>query len=364
MFEIFNINNKPSDLFSDFSMDFEQILRQIQEITNNVPLIILGSGASAPYNLPTMWNLGEHLKTSISFHETSDQDQFDEFKQLLENGLDLETALLNLHLKANVLSKIVEETWKLMNTKDLEAYEFFLKNMSKVPLAYLVQYLVKTSKRRLSIITTNYDRLAEYSASIANAFTCTGFSTNLIGHFSSNIYKNGSSQFNGYDGIVNIWKVHGSLDWFKTNNNIDIHLPLRSKIPDNYKPSIVTPGLSKYSETHLEPYRTILSQADNEIENANGYLCIGYGFNDQHVHPKLISQINKNKPIIVITKELTPNTKKAIIESNCKNYFLFEQSNENDTRIFTPFLSGEEIIQNKDIWNLDGFLNLIKPINK
>ena len=35
----------------------------------------------------------------------------------------------------------------------------------------------------------------------------------------------------------------------------------------------------------------IFAQADNEIENANGFLCIGYGFNGIHVQPKLIENI-------------------------------------------------------------------------
>ena len=105
----------------------------------------------------------------------------------------------------------------------------------------------------------------------------------------------------GYKGQVNIWKVHGSLDWFETPNKENVYLPLSENIPQGHKPLIVTPGLSKYAETHKEPYRTIFTQADTEIQKANGFLCIGYGFNDEHVQPKLIQQIKRS------TKEVSQN---------------------------------------------------------
>lgn len=60
-------------------MDFDALLKQLQDWTNKVPLVILGSGASVPFKLPSMWSLGEHLKNSISFANRDDQKQFDEF---------------------------------------------------------------------------------------------------------------------------------------------------------------------------------------------------------------------------------------------------------------------------------------------
>jgi hypothetical protein len=127
------------------------------------------------------------------------------------------------------------------------------------------------------------------------------------------------------------------------------------------KPSIVTPGLSKYFETQLEPFRTILTQSDNEIENANGFLCIGYGFNDIHVQPKLITQIKNNKPIIVISKEITPKTKQAIIDNKSRAYILIEEANITDTRIYSSLFPTPEIIPNVSYWTLAEYIKLIKP---
>jgi hypothetical protein len=339
-------------------MDFELIIKNLQTWTNNVPLIVLGSGASIPYGLPSMWNLGEHLRKSIRMSELQDRQQFNEFIKKLEETEDLELALAEIPLNQKVLSEIIVKTWELINKYDLEAYEKLI-NDDEFPLAELTKYLIYPTDQKLSIITTNYDRIAEYAASLAGAFICNCFTYNYIGHFTNLIHQNNCKAIKGFKGQVNIWKVHGSLDWYKTMDESTIQLPLRPKIPIGLSPCIVTPGLSKYFQTHIEPFRTILTQADAEIDNAKGFLCIGYGFNDIHVHPKLITQIKNNKPIIVLTKELTHKTKDAII-GKCKSYILLEQANTQDTRVYSSFFPGPTTIPMTNYWSLNDYLNLIK----
>jgi hypothetical protein len=341
-------------------MDFDALLKLLQDWTNSVPLFILGSGASVPYALPSMWTLGDHLKKTITFTDKDNQIQFEEFKNTFDKVKDLETTLLQLQLRPTVLEAIIFETWKLINKHDLAAFDQILNRAIEFPLADLTRHLLSSSQRKLSVITTNYDRLAEYAASLSDAFICTGYAQNYIGHFSKHIHQHDLTKLKGFSGQVNIWKVHGSLDWFKTKDDSDIHLPLRQTIPNELKPSIVTPGLSKYLETQLEPFRTILTEADNEIENATSFFCIGYGFNDIHVQPKLITQIKNGKPIIVITKELTVKTKQSIIDNKCKQYILIEEANKKDTRIYSSSFSGEQIIQDISYWTLGEYLKLIK----
>ena len=339
----------------------DDLLKLIQKWTNDVPLIILGSGATVPYGLPTMGNLGEHLKKNLTFCTEEDIKQFDELKKNMDNGNDLENTLHNIQLRTNVLKKVIKETWLFLNKHDIQAFENLLERKIEFPLAELITFLLTTAQKKVSIVTTNYDRLVEYAASISNAFVCNGFSQNYIGHFSKNIHQNELiKKINGFRGQVNIWKVHGSLDWFKSQNENYTQIPYRSTIPENYTPLIVTPGLSKYYETQLEPFRTIFTEADNEIEKAKSFLCIGYGFNDIHVQPKLITQIKSDKPIIVITKELTHKTKLSIIDEGCKNYILIEEANGKDTRVYSSSFSGELIIPDVNYWDLSKYLKLIK----
>ncbi len=343
-----------------YHMDIDSLLKLIQRWTNIVPLIILGSGASVPFRLPSMWTLGEHLKNNLSFTDHDDIKQFEEFKATLDKLKDLETTLLQIQLRPNVLEKVIFETWTLVNKHDIDAFENILQGTMEFPLADLMTHLLSAAQSKVSIVTTNYDRLAEYAASFSNAFICTGFSQNFVGHFSKGIHMQDLTKLKGYKGQVNIWKVHGSLDWFKSREETDRHLPYRASIPNNHKPLIVTPGLSKYYETQLEPFRTIFTEADNEIEKAQSFLCIGYGFNDIHVQPKLIAQIKSGKPIIVITKELTPKTKQSIIDAKCKQYILLEEANGKDTRVYSSAFDGEMIIPDVNYWTLSEYLKLIR----
>jgi hypothetical protein len=345
----------------------EKLLKQVQDWTNQVPLIILGSGASVPYGMPSMEALGQHLSRMTFSKNEEIQKQFNEFKTALNKYKNLEIALSNINLNEELLEKIVSYTWKFINEKDIEIYKRLLQDYSSFPLINLISYLLGTTKRKLTIVTTNYDRLAEYAISIADAFIYNGFLQNFYGKFPTNIYKNDFSEIiskntslgaENFTGQVNLWKVHGSLDWFNKDDNC-YNFPISRCIPENYEPLIVTPGNTKYSRTHLEPYRSILTEADKEISNASSILCIGYGFNDEHVQQKLIRGIKNGKPIIVITKELTKQAKDAIIHDNCKNYILFEQANKNDTRVYSPVFK-EQIISDANYWKLEEYIELLK----
>lgn len=336
------------------------LLNQLQEWTNKIPLIILGSGASVPFGLPSMWKLGEHLRENISFADPTDHEEFEEFKKKFDENGDLEATLSKLNLGRNVLGEIINVTWGFINNFDLLACERILNNEIQFPLADLIGYLINTANKRLTILTTNYDRLAEYAASRSKTFICSGFSQNYIGHFSKILAERDLSRVPGCKGQVNIWKVHGSLDWFRDETDQMSYVPARQTIPKKMTPVIVTPGPSKYERTHAEPFRTILAEADTSIENANGYLCIGYGFNDDHVQTKLISQLKHSKPIIVVTKELTPKTKEVILNGQCKKYILIDKAEGSGTRIFSSYSNEELIIENVNYWKLEEFIKLIR----
>ncbi len=333
----------------------EELLKRVQAIVNGIPLVILGSGSSIPYGIPSMSDLGEYIKTHVILAGKDDIAQFATFKQNLDTSKDLEKALSGMNLNENVLKAIIEQTWNYINYSDLKAYENFISGHD-FPLAELVKYLISHTKKQVSIVTTNYDRIAEYAASFASALICNGFEQNYFGNFAIDTESNNGS---GYKGRVKIWKVHGSLDWFKTSDEQNVQIPLRNSIPSMLIPSIVTPGLSKYSETHKEPYRTIFGKADNEIKNSNAYLCIGYGFNDDHVQPLLIQGIKAGKPIIVLSKKITEKAKQTIINNGCKHYILFEEHSDTDTNVYSSEF-GDQIIENVSLWDLAFIIGYIK----
>ena len=106
--------------------------------------------------------------------------------------------------------------------------------------------------------------------------------------------------------MVDIWKVHGSIDWFRGQDDSIYSLPSIILPPEGYKPAIVTPGIDKYRQTHEEPFRTIITGADAAIEAGNSFFCVGYGFSDEHIQPKLVDRCKRQgKSIVVLAKKLT-----------------------------------------------------------
>ena len=329
----------------------DKFAKIIQRYLEKQPVIILGTGATIPYGLPSMPELANHLKESIKDKST----EWGSFLSALEKKGDLEIALQEAQLPPALTSKIIISTWQFINHKDLGYYEKLINETEKeFPLRDLFLKLLQSHPKHLKVITTNYDRIAEYAADLVEAIIHTGFSGKYLLSFTQNYLKNYPNQ-----NRVDIWKVHGSLDWFNRGSNLSFSSPLAKEIPENTMPLIVTPGIIKYQQTHLEPYRTVMHEADKALMQATCFLCIGYGFNDEHVQPKLIQQVQqKGKPIVTIVKKLTEAGKDLLLENHVKSIVL-EEAGTNKT-CFHYFENNEYKSETMDgnFWRLNEFLNL------
>lgn len=340
-------------------MEKTAFLKKVQEYASNVPIIVLGSGASAAFGLPTMGVLSDELNQKlIGYSNIEDIRCVSLFNKTILTK-DLESTLLDIQLTPKVQEDVIRIVWETINDKDLEILHKLQEKSISLPLADLFSYLIQTTKKKLTVVTTNYDRLAEYAGGIIDAYCNTGFTNNYVSSFIGQLSEQKYIKLDEYKGLLNIWKVHGSLDWFEDEVSSSVKCyPCSSQIPSHTLPCIVTPGLSKYRKTHLDPFRTILSNIDNEFKQAQSFLCIGYGFNDEHVHPLLIKKAQNDKtPIILITKAITASSKDAIMK--CPKYILIEECN-NGSKIYTPENSDGYIFNNEAYWTIEGFINILK----
>jgi len=329
--------------------------KQAQDYYSQTPTIILGSGASAAFNMSGMWALSEHLKRSVDTTGFSEEEtaEWMKFCALLDEGIDLENALYQVSLSEQLTNKVVINTWQLINPEDLTVFENSLTDRSFFPLGYLIQSMFRSALSQVDIITTNYDRIAEYSCDQEGFHHYSGFTHGYRRKLIDS--RNLSCKRK-----VNIWKVHGSLDWFKSPIGEICGFGNGDHIPEGYLPQIVTPGTDKYRITHLEPFRTIIAEADNAIQRANTYLCVGFGFNDQHIQEKLIQKCVREKAsITVITYELTDAARKFLFESGVEKYLAIERGESDEQSIIYSSLLAEPIIVETNLWSLSGYLNLI-----
>lgn len=333
-------------------MNYKDCLQQIQKFLENSPLVIIGSGSSADYGLPLMGELSDVLKKhSAQFDET-------EFTSLLANltTMNLEDAIDKSTLSEGSLDVLRRIVWEYVNERDFAQFYKLLQDKRDYPLAELLRIVIGTAANTATIITTNYDRLVEYAVDIIGATAITGFEGNLIKALEFPQPAVYSRRIRARERVVNVWKVHGSLDWFINTNNECVSIPLSPSIPLNHKPLIIAPGKTKYNITHGEPYRDIITQADSAFSNAGSFLCIGYGFNDDHIQPKLIKQINNRKPIVVLCRTATDACKRYVVTEEVKKYAIIERSMDDKT---TVTIDGSTENYDGSFWRLPDFIKTV-----
>lgn len=329
--------------------------KQAQDYYSKAPLIILGSGASVAHGMSGMGALAKHLvaNTDISGLSACEKGAWDKFCEVLADNVDLESALHQVAVTEELTSRIIRATWSLINAEDIFIFNKSLQNQAMFPLSRLLRHMFKSSLTKLNIVTTNYDRLAEYACDQERIHHYTGFTHGFFRQLAAPNEKDAARR-------VNIWKVHGSLDWFKSPLEDIVALSNIQGIPANYKPAIVTPGTQKYQTTHLEPYRLTIHNADLAINAANSYLCIGYGFNDDHIQPNIMARCQRqNTPITIITYALSDAARKLVTDGKAQHYLAIERGATDDQSIVYSSLDKIPVTVEKNIWSLEGYLSLI-----
>lgn len=339
-------------------MELKDIFQQIQAIKDSNPVIVLGSGASVSYGIPGMGALADALKDYFTLHTYPDvksKEAVDAFLESLSKGNGLEEALLDVKVTEEVENAIVSVVWDIIAKADREVYGDFVAGM-EINLKHLLDHIIYNDpKKVVNIVSTNYDKIAEYAACQTSAYVNVGFTTGIMGKLKEKIISNPQKLEDDYTGYINILKVHGSLDWFKRDGLI-FNFPNTTTVPEGCTPCIITPGTNKYERTQQEPHRQLLSVVDKVFGNASGYVCIGYGFNDQHVHPMLLkSARGKKAKILIATKEITDSIKANVIDKGV-DFIAIYSDGASGTVFQTPDERLE--ISDKVYWTIEGLTEI------
>lgn len=336
--------------------DLEIVAKQAQSYYKLTPVIILGSGASAAFGMSGMGALANHLLASVDVSGCADgvRANWETCCALLKDRVDLETVLHKVDLGEELTVKVVQATWNLLNPEDLDVFGHSMHQRDLFPLGALLRHLLESTQHQLNIITPNYDRLAEYACEQEGIHHYTGFSYGYRRHAVPRDYVITKRQ-------VNIWKVHGSLDWFSAPAGGVVCLGHSREAPPGLTPLIVTPGLAKYKSTHLEPFKTIIHEADNILDAAGAYLCVGFGFNDLHIQEKLVNRCTANSArVIVITYALSDSARKLLFDRGIKDFLAIERGTTDDSSVlYSSAIPGRSISVDRDLWSLKGFLSLV-----
>ncbi|CCG08601.1 SIR2 family protein [Pararhodospirillum photometricum] len=353
-----DIQNKVRD-------DAEQ---QVRECLAANPVVILGSGASVGLGLPTMGQLAERIVDDVG-KLGLDTEKWGILFDAWQAGEGLEAALNKAQLNdaSPLYTAIVDSVWKKVAWHDVLAFEQ-VRASHPLPHTKLFDYLFGGSARNITVITTNYDRLAEYGADQGGFCHRSGFVGSYLRTWQGPVhaprYLRGDVRQENR--TVDLLKVHGSLDWFREEGDRDpvglpVHAPAEDdlKQPTGMRPVIVPPASSKYAQTHFEPYRSLLAEADRVIKGAEAFLTIGFGFNDDHVQVNLTRAMrDRPKPFVMVTKSLTDKAKQALEQaSKSLRYCVLTEGQPGTTVVYTDEHRDGVEIEGIDAWSFDGFAN-------
>ena len=314
----------------------DKIYKLVQAFLAYSPLIVWGSGATIPFGLPSMFQLNEEIGKQISGFDIDNDNLEKELSQeKYEQGME----------------EIKQVIWDTINQRDKEALQKLLNRSHEFNgLQLLIKTITDTHPKIANIITTNYDRVLEYVMSYEDIAYTDGFNGQMLSNFKEANFKDKN--------LVNLIKVHGSLNWFEINGT--------TRYLDccqvDKKPQIITPSNNKYQEAYRSPYRELIQKSDDCITKAGGFLIVGFGFSDEHLTPRIITQINHGTPIVLITKQITKNSHKEL--KRAEKFVLFEESRNQDmTKVIykeNKETDKQEIELEGSLWQLNQFMEIIK----
>lgn len=312
----------------------ERVFTIIQNYLKTPPVIIWGSGATIPFGLPSMGKLNDIIKENIP-----------EFDKNCDN-LEIE---LGKDKYQEMMPQIRNLIWHAISTVDKEVLQNLLdsNNENFNGIKKLVEKISDAHPKVTNIITTNYDRIIEYVLSFHGIPFTDGFLGKDLSLFDENLFSSKN--------IVNIVKVHGSLNWFDLGGEIRY---LQNNI-ENSVPQIICPGKNKYQEAYKSPYRELIQKSDLYINSANSFLVVGFGFNDEHLTPRIKTKIKKGIPIVVITKIISEACLNEL--EGAEKYVLLEDDGDNKTKITIKESNSEKqiIILEGNFWSLNNFIEII-----
>lgn len=327
------------------------VLSHVQDLFQDRLVAFLGSGSSAPYGLPTMAELCDDLLNRLDNPEgtLSGFDEFKAFRDRLAVHRNLE-ADLSLIEDDEFLTALKNSIADCIGLKEREAFGLAL--AEPMHLELLVSQALKVPSR-FSIVTTNYDRLAEFSAEKAGYPVNSSFvgsycgvhdpkacrSMQLTQKFVPSRRKTRIAEAKH----VAMFKPHGSLGWFDVNGKVH-----ESSFPLSFPRKVIAPTEGKFQEGYEEIYTFHRNGANDAIRNASALIVVGYGFWDGHLHQTLVNSIRSGVPTLILTRGVRQYVEElARTSPNC---LLMGQWRDSETRCIQ--LDKPELFLEECLWDL------------
>jgi len=223
----------------------------------------------------------------------------EDFVMILRQLIDKEY-VIPYPLIGNWNDKIIK--WELRNGDVFSQFKDFIvlqliqnwtnhnKDDASALLNPIVKFLTVSENVTLNIFSLNYDLVFEETLNSPTLRVLDdGFSERII---SDQKIKYWTEYFNHPSSAskVNLYKLHGSLNWEYDSETEDIQI--KDDIHDSREPLIIFGSYSKMLS--FDPFLYILSEFRKMLSKATMIISIGYSFHDKYINNLLIQQLSMN----------------------------------------------------------------------
>lgn len=236
----------------------------------------------------------QEIANKINFDTSAKRPNIEEFLSLCDAYLQFKNEDSIKTLVKAFKDVILRECSFVNDDTDLTGHEIFLHRLSRR----------RTRDSRLKLFTTNYDSCFERSAGKLGLVVLDGFSFTQPRFYDPRFFgydivhrpKTGEDLGNYLEGVIQLYKLHGSVTWAKNGSQIAEELN-----PPADEACLIYPAKGKYQQSYIQPHLELISQYFSTLRELNTCLIVtGFGFNDDHLSEPILSAVKSNPHLRLI----------------------------------------------------------------
>lgn len=292
-------------------------------------IFLFGAGASIPAGLPDIRQLTKSFEKKELSKESREAYQYvkNVLSEKMGTEIDLEHILTTLTLFVTGSRETIHYFYK-QPEEELSKHKNEFHELVKSIKSHLRDKLeVQTNSdyllglkgfveqfKKVEIFTLNYDSVIETFCEVQGIDYTDGF----------DLYWN-PEKFN-LDYGVNLYKLHGSLYWFKTEKGKLVKIPLKKLDPnkvlyysdvDISDESMIYPTAVK--ELELNPYSFLRNSFIQILPDTDLLVVVGYSFRDQGWLNIVKDQLKSNKSLWILIADINPTKIKGRLVQSDKD---------------------------------------------
>jgi hypothetical protein len=341
-------------------------------------LLFFGTGTSCALDARLgMPKLAEHLLAKVP----PDAQGWSEVRSRLEARQNLEQSLREVALPDSTKFCIQGEVGDYVAMIDGQLRDDVLTGrkpwVGESLLNALGQRLPPVNPR-LTVVTSNYDMLIEYSCAKSGLRYTSGHVGEVIRTWNWQQAQDDLTRLSGVGQTgkavrareplprVELYKVHGSINLFrepKTSLRLECDV-WAEKPPDGFERVVASPGDLKF-----EAYANnmdVPARAQDAEAKAMAFLMIGYGFNDAHLHQRIYERVQRNDgALLVLTRELDEH-RIAELRALGKRVWILTAGRDasgnlkdGQTLVHCPLWESAMVVEDERLWGCDRFAKQI-----